>query len=152
MAVEKGLYQAPVGLDAEDGKSKDLEIEIVNPEMVTLDDGSVEITIVPDAKLPADIAFDGNLAEVMEDTALMSLSEELIELVDSDTYSRNEWADTFVKGLDVLGFKYEERTDPWEGACGVYSTVLAEAAIRFQAETMSETFPAMGPVKTKILG
>ena len=152
MAVEKGLYQAPVGLDAEDGKSTDLEIEIVNPEMVTMDDGSVEITIVPDAKLPADIAFDGNLAEVMEDTALMSLSEELIELVDSDTYSRNEWADTFVKGLDVLGFKYEERTDPWEGACGVYSTVLAEAAIRFQAETMSETFPAMGPVKTKILG
>ena len=152
MAVEKGLYQAPVGLDEEETKPTDLEIEIVNPEMVTLDDGSVEITIVPDAKLPADIAFDGNLAEVMEDTALMSLSEELIELVDSDTYSRNEWADTFVKGLDVLGFKYEERTDPWEGACGVYSTVLAEAAIRFQAETMSETFPAMGPVKTKILG
>jgi hypothetical protein len=72
--------------------------------------------------------------------------------VQSDIDSRKDWADTFVKGLDVLGFKYEERTDPWEGACGVFSTVLAEAAIRFQAETMSETFPAAGPVKTKILG
>ena len=73
-------------------------------------------------------------------------------MVDADIDSRKDWADTFVKGLDVLGFKYEERTDPWEGACGVFSTVLAEAAIRFQAETMSETFPAAGPVKTKILG
>jgi hypothetical protein len=72
--------------------------------------------------------------------------------VDADVQSRKEWADTYVDGLDVLGFKYEERTQPWEGACGVYSTVLAESAIRFQAEAMSETFPAAGPVKTKILG
>ena len=76
----------------------------------------------------------------------------MIGLIDADIESRKDWADTFVKGLDVLGFKYEERTDPWEGACGVYSTVLAEAAIRFQAETMSETFPAAGPVRVKILG
>ena len=80
------------------------------------------------------------------------LAEDIIELIDADFDSRKDWADTFVKGLDVLGFKYEERTEPWEGACGVYSTVLAEAAIRFQAETMSETFPAAGPVRTKILG
>jgi hypothetical protein len=99
-------------------ESAQMEIDIVNPDMVTLDDGSVEI----------------------------------IGHVEADTSSRKEWADTFVKGLDVLGFKYEERVEPWEDACGVYSNVLAEAAIRFQAEAMSETFPAAGPVKTKILG
>jgi hypothetical protein len=83
---------------------------------------------------------------------LQDLSGDLVELIETDIGSRKEWADTFVKGMDVLGFKYEERTEPWDDACGVYSTVLAEAAIRFQAETMSETFPAAGPVKTKILG
>jgi len=88
----------------------------------------------------------------MEDDELSLLSTDLMGLIDSDVDSRKDWADTFVKGLDVLGFKYEERTEPWEGSCGVYSSVLAEAAIRFQAETMSETFPAQGPVKTKMLG
>ena len=83
---------------------------------------------------------------------LHELSGELVGQVKADIEGRKDWADTFVKGLDVLGFKYEERTEPWEGACGVNSTVLAEAAIRFQAETMSETMPAAGPVKTKILG
>ena len=150
MAVEKGLYQAPKGV-GEEVESTDLEIEIVNPDMVTLDDGSVEITLVPGQDM-TDMPFEGNLAENMEDGDLATLSDELIGLIDSDIDSRKEWADTFVDGLDVLGFKYEERTDPWQGACGVYSTVLAEAAIRFQAETMSETFPSMGPVKTKILG
>jgi len=155
MAIEKGLYQAPAGVDedmpAGDMPQAGLEIEIVDPEMVTLDDGSVEITIVPGQESD-DMPFDGNLAEEMEEGDLTSLAEELIGLIDSDLDSRKEWADTFVDGLDVLGLKYEERTDPWQGACGVYSTVLAEAAIRFQAETMSETFPALGPVKTKILG
>ena len=155
MAIEKGLYSAPQSIDDElpDEALPEggLEIEIVNPDMVTLDDGSVEITLVPGSD-SSDMSFDGNLAEEMEDTERTTLSEELIGLIDADIDSRKEWADTFVKGLDVLGFKYEERTDPWEGACGVYSTVLAEAAIRFQAETMSETFPAMGPVKCKVLG
>ena len=156
MAIEKGLYAAPQSIDDElpDDEALpegELEIEIVNPDMVTLDDGSVEITLVPGSG-PSDMSFDGNLAEEMEDTERTTLSEELIGLIDADMDSRKEWADTFVKGLDVLGFKYEERTDPWEGACGVYSTILAEAAIRFQAETMSETFPAMGPVKCKVLG
>ena len=156
MAIEKGLYAAPQSIDDElpDDEALPeggLEIEIVNPDMVTLDDGSVEITLVPGSG-PSDMSFDGNLAEEMEDTERTTLSEELIGLIDADIDSRKEWADTFVKGLDVLGFKYEERTDPWEGACGVYSTILAEAAIRFQAETMSETFPAMGPVKCKVLG
>ena len=150
MAVEKGLFQAPKGVDEEN--TEQLEIEVVNPDMVTLDDGSMEITIVPDAEGVGTGAFDENLAENMEDDQLASVADELLGNIDSDLESRKEWADTFVRGLDVLGFKYEERTEPWEGACGVYSNVLAEAAIRFQAETMSETFPAQGPVKTKILG
>ena len=143
MAVEKGLYSAPVGIEEESlEQEENLEIEIVNPEMVTLDDGSVEVTIIPDANIGDTVPFDANLAEVLDDSVLNELSDELISAVDSDTSSRKDWADTFVKGLDVLGFNYEERNEPWEGACGVYSTVLAEAAIRFQAETMSETFPA----------
>ena len=151
MAIEKGLYSAPKGVDEEVGEGE-LEIEIVNPESVTLDDGSMEITLMPDAEGAMSGEFDENLAEVLEDSDLNSLANDICDMVESDIDSRKEWADTFVKGLDVLGFKYEERTEPWEGACGVYSTVLAEAAIRFQAETMSETFPSSGPVKTKILG
>jgi hypothetical protein len=129
MAVEKGLFQAPKGVDEEDAEQ--LEIEIVNPDMVTLDDGSMEITIVPDAEGVGTGAFDENLAENMKDDELSIVADELLGNIDSDLDSRKEWADTFVKGLDVLGFKYEERTEPWEGACGVYSSVLAEAAIRF---------------------
>jgi hypothetical protein len=150
MAIEKALVPMPEQDDEflEGG----LEVDIVNPDMVTLDDGSVEITLVPGKESGADGKFDANLAEDMEDEVLSKLADEIIELVDADVDSRKDWADTFVKGLDVLGFRYEERTDPWDGACGVFSTVLAEAAIRFQAETMSETFPASGPVKIKILG
>jgi len=154
MAIEKGLYAAPEGIDDEldmEGESA-LEIEIVDPEMVTMSDGSVEITLIPDANITDTMSFDANLAEALDDGQLNDLADELVGLVDADIDSRKDWADTFVKGLDVLGFKYEERTDPWEGACGVYSTVLAEAAIRFQAETMSETFPAAGPVRVKIIG
>ena len=156
MAIEKGIFSAPLGMDdditdMEEMEVPELEIEIIDPEAVTLSDGGMEITIIPGTE--ADFTeFGANLAEIMEDSDLSSLSDDLMGQVQSDIDSRKDWADTFVKGLDVLGFKYEERTDPWEGACGVFSTVLAEAAIRFQAETMSETFPAAGPVKTKILG
>ena len=160
MAIEKGLYAAPEGIDDllegemvdDDLEGGALEIEIVDPESVTLSDGSMEITLIPDANEVDLMAFDANLAEALDDNELQGLAQDLIGLIDSDIESRKDWADTFVKGLDVLGFKYEERTDPWEGACGVYSTVLAEAAIRFQAETMSETFPAAGPVRVKVLG
>src|SRR6056300_1556290 len=160
MAIEKGLYAAPEGMDdLLEGEVMDdaleggaLEIEIVDPEMVTLSDGSMEITLIPDADEADLMSFDANLAEALDDNELQGLSQDLIGLIDADVESRKDWADTFVKGLDVLGFKYEERTDPWDGDCGVYSTILAEAAIRFQAETMSETFPAAGPVRVKILG
>ena len=153
MAVDKGLYSAPMGIEEESlEQEENLEIEIVNPEMVTLDDGSVEVTIIPDADVGDIIDFGDNIAEALDDSDLVALAEDLVGLVDADIGSRKDWTDSFVKGLDVLGFKYEERTEPWDGACGVYSTVLAEAAIRFQAETMSETFPAAGPVKVKVLG
>ena len=154
MAIDKSVYAAPLGLDSLGADVPALDIEIVNPERVMLDDGSVEITLAPgpDANSLEGAPFDANLAEYLDDDVLVGLSSDLMGEVDADIQGRKEWADTFVKGLEVLGFKYEMRTDPWEDACGVYSTILAEAAIRFQAETMSETFPAAGPVKTKILG
>ena len=152
MAIEKGLYAAPEGLEEAAGSESALEIDIVNPDMVTLDDGSMEITLVPDANIGDMADFDANLAEFLEDDQLSVMANDLVELVESDVDARKEWAETFVKGLDVLGFKYEERSEPWDGACGVFSTVLSEAAIRFQAETMSETFPAAGPVRTKVIG
>ncbi len=131
-----------------------LELNIVNPDMVTMDDGSVEFTLIPEEGLEGaeGAPFDANLAEFLDDGELTKISSELLGYVEADINSRKEWADTFVKGMEVLGFRYEERVEPWDDACGVYSNVLAEAAIRFQAEAMSETFPAGGPVKTKILG
>ena len=150
MAIEKGLYAAPEGLEEEKGEG--LEIEIVDPEMVTLDDGSMEITIVPDANIGDMTAYDANLADFLEEDQLALMAGDLIGMVESDRDARKEWADTFVEGLDLLGLKIEERAQPFQGACGVFSTVLSEAAIRFQAEAMSETFPAAGPVRTKVIG
>ena len=159
MAIDKGLYSAPEGMDDSteemDGIAADLEIEIVNPDAVYVEDadGSIEISLVSgEGLMDPMMEFGANLAEYMDEGALRELAGDLTGLVGADIESRKEWADTFVEGLDVLGLKYEQRTEPWDGACGVYSTVLTEAAIRFQAETMSETFPAMGPVKTKIIG
>ena len=151
MAIEKSLSPAPIGIEEEAEAAEALEIEIVNPDMVTLDDGSVEVTIIPGGDTKKG-GFNANIAEEMDEDELSKLADDIVDMVETDLSSRKEWADAYVKGLDVLGFKYEERTEPWEGACGVYSTVLAEAAIRFQAETMSEPFPAAGPVKTKLLG
>jgi len=157
MAIERrlnGMGESVEGNAAEIGLDAVLEIEIEEPEIAEMEDGSVEITLVSDT-VNEDIEnapFDANLAEYMEEGQLLELSTELVGEVEADTQSRKEWADTFVKGMQVLGFNYENRTEPWENACGVYSTVLAEAAIRFQAEAMSETFPAAGPVKTQILG
>jgi len=161
MAIEKGLYASPLGLTAgdddldtvEESEMSDaaLEIEILDPEAVILSDGSMEITLIPGDEDDF-TEFGMNIAEVLDESHLNELSDELVGQVQTDIEGRKDWADTFVKGLDVIGFKYEERTSPWEGACGVSSAILAEAAIRFQAETMSETMPAAGPVRVKILG
>lgn len=150
MAIEKGLYEAPVGLPEMGGG--ELEIEIVNPESVTLDDGSMEISLIGGEDAAPDTEFDANLAEFISEDVLSQLGDELVGEVENDITSRKEWSETFVEGLDLLGIKHEERSEPWDGACGVYSSLLSEAAIRFQAETMAETFPAAGPVKTKIIG
>ena len=127
-----------------------IEIEIEDPESVKIGIDGVEIELEPGKETAED--FDANLAEFMDDSELQSLASELISLVDADINSRKDWTEMFVKGLEVLGMKYEERTEPWSGACGVYSPLLTEAAIRFQSEMITETFPAQGPVKTQIIG
>jgi len=132
------------------GDEPAIEIEIENPDAVSIGIDGVEIELTPEPET-AD-TFDANLAEYMDDGELQSLASEIIALVDADINSRKDWAEAYVKGLEVLGMKYEERTEPWNGACGVYSPLLTEAAVRFQSELITETFPAQGPVKTKIIG
>jgi hypothetical protein len=139
-----------LGLDSLVGDSEPaMEIEIENPDGVRIGMDGMEIELMPETE---DGGFDENLAEVMDKSALAGIASDIIEMVDSDINSRKEWVEMYVKGLDVLGMKYEERTEPWLGACGVFSTILTEAAVRFQSETILETFPAQGPVKTEIIG
>jgi hypothetical protein len=145
--IDNTLYQAPKGLESLTGP--DIEIEIEDPESVKIGMDGLEIEIEPSE---TDDEFNSNLAEYIEDGLLETIGTDLIEEVDADINSRKDWVDMFVKGLEVLGMKYEERTEPWNGACGVYSTILTEAAVRFQSETIIETFPAAGPVKTQIVG
>lgn len=154
MAMEKSLYAAPQGIDAlSEDQTPEIELEIVNPDMVRLDDGSVEITIIPNKKGDeGDVPFSANLAEYIDDRELATLVGDLIADYDNDIQSRKDWEQTYTDGIKLLGLKYEERTEPWPGACGVYSPLIAEAAVRFQAEAIMETFPAAGPVKTQIIG
>jgi len=154
MAIEKGLYEMPEGIEDMGEDEAVLAIDVMSDEgvEVVLEDGSVEITFGEEIEEIDAAPFDANLADYLEDGQLQEVSTDLCEAVEGDMAARRDWADSYVAGLDVLGMKYEERTEPWENACGVYSNILAEAAIRFQAEAMSETFPAAGPVKTKILG
>ena len=154
MAIEKSLYDMPEGIEDMGEADAIIAIDGMSDEgvEVVLEDGSVEITFGEENEDIDAAPFDANLADYLEDGQLQEVSSELCEAVEGDMAARRDWAETYVAGLDVLGMKYEERTEPWENACGVYSNILAESAIRFQAEAMSETFPATGPVKTKILG
>lgn len=127
-----------------------IEIEIEDPESVKVGIDGFELDLEESSEISEE--FDANLAEDMDEGELANLASELIGLVDADINSRKDWSDMFVKGLEVLGMKYEERAEPWLGACGVYSPILTEAAIRFQSEMITETFPAQGPVKTQIIG
>jgi hypothetical protein len=150
MSIEQSLSQAPMGLNAlELDDTPVIEIEIENPEGVRLNMDGIEIDMMPEEE---EEGFSDNLAEYIDAGELQKIASDLIEMVDADINSRKDWVDMYVKGLDVLGMKYEERTEPWLGACGVFSTVLTEAAVRFQSETIIETFPAQGPVKTEIIG
>ena len=151
MAIDKALYAAPQGLDSLLAEESPIEIEIVNPEGVSIGIDGVEIDLMPEDKT-AEESFDSNLAEFMDDSELQKIAGDIMELIEADINSRKDWVDTYVKGLDVLGLRYDEVTEPWDGACGVFSTLLTEAAIRFQSESIMETFPAAGPVKTNIIG
>jgi hypothetical protein len=148
--IDKSLSQAPKGLEELAQAEPDLSIEIENPDSVTLDDGSMEITIVPGKEV--DDEFNANLAEDMDEGQLTELSGDLIGEYDADINSRKDWLTTYVDGLELLGLKVEDRTEPWPGACNVYHPLMTEALVKFQAETMMETFPAAGPVKTQIIG
>jgi hypothetical protein len=144
--IDKALYQAPVGMM--ESQEPDIEIEIEDPESVKIGIGGLEVEITPGDE--AD--FDSNLAEEMDDRQLSTLAGELLEDYDNDVNSRKEWLTTYVNGLKLLGLNYEERSEPWQGACGVTHPLLMESAVKFQSETIMETFPAAGPVKTVILG
>lgn len=152
MAIDKSLYSAPEGIEALALEEAPIEIEIVNPEGVAIGVDGVEIDLMPGEEDKEGEEFDSNLAEYMKESDLQKIASDIIELVEADINSRKDWADTYVKGLDVLGLRYDEVTEPWDGACGVFSTLLTEAAIRFQSESIMETFPAQGPVKTQIVG
>ena len=147
--MDKALYEAPQGLDQLGEMEEPIEIEIEDPEAVRIRAGDVEIEIEPTED---DDEFSKNLAEDIPDDVLATLASELIGDYESDVSARKDWVQTYVDGLELLGLKIEERTEPWPGACGVYHPLLTEAVVKFQAETMMETFPAMGPVKTKIIG
>ncbi len=148
MAIEKGLYAAPQGLS--DLDTTGIEIEIDNPDRVEVDLGDIEIELTPGKPTKED--FDANLAEFMDEGDLEGLGSELVSDFERDVEDRKEWIKTYVEGLKLLGLKYEERTEPWEGACGVFHPMLTEAVVKFQSEAIMETFPANGPVKTQIIG
>ena len=146
--VDKALYQAPQGMAML--AEPDIEIEIEDPELVSIGMGDIEIDLKPQ-KETAD-TFNANLAEYMDDNDLDSLGQDLVEDFGKDIQDRRDWIRTYVDGLKLLGLQYEERTEPWQGACGVFHPMLTESVVRFQSEAMMETFPAMGPVKTQIVG
>ena len=143
MSIDKAMYAAPQGLP--DLEGPDIEIEIVNPEDVKING----IDVMPETDTED---FNANIAEYLPETIMLQIASELLEDFQSDIDSRRDWIQTYVDGLELLGLKIEERSEPWEGACGVYHPVLAEAVIKFQSETIMETFPAAGPVKGEIIG
>jgi len=147
-SMDKGLYAAPLGIEEE--MDAPIEIEIEDPESVSIGIGDLQITMEPEEENSD--TFDANLAEYMDTSDLQSLSSDLIDDFEKDTRDRRDWMQTYVEGLKLLGLRYEERTEPWQGACGVFHPMLTESVVRFQSEGITETFPAMGPVKTKIIG
>jgi hypothetical protein len=149
MSIEKSLYQAPIGIDSLTEEPA-IEIEIEDPESVKIGIGDLEVELGKEDSEDED--FDDNLAEYMSQGELADIAGDLLGDFEEDISARKDWIQTYVDGLELLGMKIEKRTDPWEGACGVYHPLLSEALVKFQAETIMETFPAAGPVKTQIIG
>jgi len=150
MAIDKALYQLPEGIETLAQAEPELEIEIEDPESVSIGIDGLEIEL--EKREETDEDFDANLAEYMGERDLSQIIGDLLGDFQSDIDSRRDWIQTYVDGLELLGLKIEERSEPWEGACGVYHPLLSEAVVKFQSETMMETFPAQGPVKTQIIG
>jgi hypothetical protein len=151
MAIDKALYAAPQGIEELAAQESPIEIEIEDPESVTIGMDGLEVTIEP-GKESEETGFNENLAEVLSDSVLEEICGDLVGDFDSDIASRKDWIQTYVDGLELLGLKIEERSEPWDGACGVYHPLLSEALVKFQAETMMSIFPAQGPVKTLVIG
>lgn len=150
MAIDKALYQAPIGIEEAAAMESPIEIEIEDPESVTIGIDGLEIQIEPEKESEDD--FNANLAEYLDEGTLTEICGDLVADFDSDIGARKDWIQTYVDGLELLGLKIEERSEPWEGACGVYHPLLSEALVKFQAETMMSIFPASGPVKTLVIG
>jgi hypothetical protein len=151
MAVEKQMTPADFDIEETD----EVEIQVVNPEAVSIESDGEEVIIDFTGEFTEELVgpdHDANLAEYIEDDELGALASELVDDFVADRQSRKDWARSYVKGLDLLGMKIEERTQPWAGAAGVFHPVLTEAVVRFQAQAMSELFPASGPVRTKVMG
>ena len=146
--IDKALYQQPQGMEELAQDEEPIEIEIVDPEAVNISVGDLEISMMPGEEDD----FGKNLAEDMDDGALSALAEDLAGDVENDKNSRKDWEKAYTEGLKLLGLQYEERTEPWNGACGVFHPMITEAVVRFQSETITEQFPAAGPVRTKIIG
>jgi hypothetical protein len=147
--IDKALYQQPQGIDALSQDEDPIEIEIVDPEAVNISIGDLEISMMPGE---GEDNFDENLAEDIDDGALSALAGDLAGDIENDRNSRKDWEKAYTEGLKLLGLQYEERTEPWNGACGVFHPMITEAVVRFQSETITEQFPAAGPVRTKIVG
>ena len=145
--MEKSLYQAPQGISE---LQPDMAIEIENPDAVHIEMDGLEIDLEPAQETAEE--FDANLAEYLDEGYLSTIAGDLIDDFGKDQRDRRDWIETYVQGLKLLGLKYEERTEPWQGACGVFHPMLTESVVRFQAEGIMETFPAAGPVKTSIIG
>jgi len=158
LAIEKSLSEMPVTLSDLLPPEAEPEVEFVIEEDSDLvgeiedDEGGILIDFDPDASAMEEVEFGENLAEHMEDDELGKISSELVSQYNSDKESRKDWEESYVKGLDQLGMKIDDRTSPWEGACGVTHPILSEAVVRFQSQAIGEIFPSGGPVKTRIVG
>ena len=154
MVIERQPATPVEGTIEQEPQEQGLSIAIENPDSLTIEteDGGMIIDFDPNSKEIDDIEFDSNLAEYIEDNVLKAIGSDLIGAYTGDKDSRSEWEETYTKGLDQLGLKIEERTTPWSGACGVFHPMLSEAVIRFQSQSITEMFPAAGPVRTKIVG
>jgi hypothetical protein len=147
--IDKSLYRAPQGIDTLAEQEEPLEIEIIDPEAVNIRAGDLDISITPEKDTSK---FHANLADDIDAEDMGMMAGDLAEAIENDRQSRKDWEKSYKEGLKLLGLQYEERTEPWNGACGVFHPMITEAVVRFQSEAITEAFPAQGPVRTKILG